>query len=229
MKRSEKSGKGAVYEIGLKVMKTGASSGAAPWLTVILPPGGAIFTAPPPPASPGPVAALPALSVSPFGTVRSPGDRMPRLMALMGLPLVIVMAPFMFMSPPAQNKAFPSVIVMAPFVVIFRPALNKRLPLVIVSAAVAAKVIFCPQHTTRFPWVAVIEELILTLPAAFNVSVVLAPPRVHSNVAGPASKVMFPGAVPVLVVVIVTSVPAVRSTMSSAALILDVFAPAAGE
>ena len=132
-----------------------------------------MFTAPPPPASPGPVAALPARSVSPCGTKFTPA--VPRLVAPGVLPLVIVMAAFMFMSPPAQNKAFPSVVVMGPFAFKFRPALNKRLPRVIVTAAVAATLISRPQHTTKFPSTAVTAALMLTSRAAVKVRVVGTP------------------------------------------------------
>ena len=197
---------------------------------VIVPPGGAIFTAPPPPASPGPVAALPARNVSPCGTKLTPG--FPRLLAPGVLPLVIVIAAFMLMSVPGQNKAFASVIVMAPFIFIFCPALNERLPLVIViceSTSGGATVILCPQHTTKFPSVTVIAALMFTAPAACKVSVVGVKP-VLVKVTG-SWTVILPAAFPVLVVVIVTSVPLIplRALLRVLEFILDVWAPAVGE
>ena len=151
------------------------------------------------------------------------------------LPLVIVMAAFMLMSVPAQNKTFASVVVMAPFTFIFCPALNRRLPLVIViwsptsGVTTGPTVIFRPQHTTKFPSVVVIAALIFTSPAACNVSVVGVKP-VLVKVTG-SWTVILPAAFPVLVVVMVTSVPFIplRAALRVLEFILDVWAPAVGE
>ena len=185
-----------------------------------------MVTAPPPPASPGPVAPLPAANDRPCGTPRLASDR-----SAITVPRVDDKAAVMLMSPAAHIAMLPSVDVIAARWFTLPPALSSKLPRTIVMAAFT--LMSFPQQTTRFPWVASIGVLILTLPAAFNVSVVLSPAtRVQANVPpgpGPSLKLMSPAALPVLVVVIVTSVPPVRSTMSSPALILDELAPGAGE
>src|SRR5450830_1203929 len=118
-----------------------------------------------PPATPGPVPSLPALSVKPSGK--------PRLCEGILLPLVSVIFAPTLISWPAPIAMLPSVVVMAATGsrLILCPALSKTLPLVVVIAAftLASR----PQHTTKFPLVAVMAAFTLTSRAAFNDSVVV--------------------------------------------------------
>ncbi|MEI2812693.1 MAG: hypothetical protein V9E91_02445 [Burkholderiaceae bacterium] len=118
---------------------------------------------------------------------------------------------------------------MAPLIFISRPAANKTLPSVVDIAAFTFT--SCPQHTTKFPWLAVIVWLILTFRDATKVSVVAAlVPVTPFQVIGVFTLISprpLP-LVPVFAVVMVTSV-AVRAVTSSETLILDEFAPGFGE
>src|SRR4051812_29812764 len=134
--RPAKAVTGAEYVSGLYVTFTGA------FVTVMT---GVMFTAPPPPASPGPVAALPATSERPSGTKYGAPARDSPAIALLR---VCVTAPTMVTSCPAHIIALPSVVVIVPFMKMSRPALRSTLALTIVMAAGAATVMSWPQHTT---------------------------------------------------------------------------------
>src|SRR4029077_5451301 len=83
------------------------------------------------------------------------------------------MAASTVISTAAQIVMFPSVVVIAPTGrrKTLRPALNRTLPLVVVIAE--PTLISRPQHTTKFPLVAVMAALMFTSRAAFNVNVVV--------------------------------------------------------
>src|ERR1039458_328191 len=163
-----------------------------------------------PPATPGPVPPLPAISVIPDGRLRSSEGIV--------LPLVSVRAALMLILSAAQISMFPRVVVMAAtaFKFTLRPALNKTLPSVVVIASFT--LISRPQHATKFPLTAVIALLIFTSRAEFNVRVVglpdavqliasfmiMSPPGVEEN---KLVAVLVPDVIVLMVTLFVTSVP----------------------
>ena len=118
-----------------------------------------------PPARPGPVPALPALSTKP--------RLKPRLRWGIRVPLVSVMVAPTFTLFPAHMVILPSLAVTAAFMLTLFPALSKTLPRVVVMAPFTFT--SRPQHTTTFPSTAVIAALIFTSRDALNVRVVEAP------------------------------------------------------
>src|SRR3990167_997563 len=114
-----------------------------------------------PPATPGPVPPLPALSTRPIGR--------PRLWGGILLPRVSVILAPMLTSSAAQMDMFPSVVVMAAPMLTLRPAARETLPLTVVMAAFTFT--SRPQHATRFPLVALIGWFTFTSRDAFSVSV----------------------------------------------------------
>ena len=72
----------------------------------------------------------------------------------------------------AHIVTLPLVVDKAPFRLTSLPALSKTLPLVVVMSAPNFTFTSRPQHTARFPLVAVIDLLMLTSLSASNVSVV---------------------------------------------------------
>ena len=131
-----------------------------------------------PPAAPGPVLAVPALSVRPGVTPRverfSPSTMLPLVSVIRAAPLNVLSR---FTLRPAQILMLPSVVVMvvaglARLLTMLTscPALNRTLPLTEVMASLT--LISCPQHATRFPLVGEIAASIFTFRRAFNVRVV---------------------------------------------------------
>ena len=139
---------------------------------------------------------------------------------------------------PAHISMLPSVVVIAEAVLVAslmmftsRPALNRTLPLVVVIAALTLT--SCPQHATRLPLVTLTAALMFTSPAAFKVSVA----EVVGVQVSAEATVMLPRpdagtpAVPVLVVVIETSVPppASNAVLRAAASMVAEPTPESGE
>ena len=140
-----------------------------------------------PPAAPGPVPEVPAISVKPRGVTgpvggeeaatlpdsvisAAPSIVLPRLISFAAhisiLPLVVVIPDRLLLgsAPVLADRT----------ILTLRPALNKTLPpelgvattpVVVISAFT---LISWPQHTTRFPRVTVVAALMLTSPVAFK-------------------------------------------------------------
>ena len=187
-----------------------------------------IFNVPPcsPPSTEGPVAALPARNVMPRGVtgLKGPVESATLLFSVSSAAPLNELRKISF---PAHISMFPLVVVMSVrgfindlTILTSRPALNNKLPPWLGVATVPVVVIAAftlmsrPQHTTRLPLVAVIAALTFTSLSASKVRVVGVKP-VLTQVIG-SWTVISPNPFPVLVVVIVMSVPVapVRAVLS---------------